>query len=202
MGTHFRVWAPVARKVEVLFEGDGSRSPLEAEKNSYFAGLVSSARAGARYKFSLDGGEAFPDPASRYQPEGPHGPSRNNRRVPMPWSDSEARWPGVSIDGQVLYEMHIGTFTPEGTFVSAISQFPRLRDLGITAIECMPLAEFAGKVGWGYDGVSLFAPFHHYGTPDDLRRMIDAAHQHGLGIILDVVYNHLGPEGNYLNEIL
>jgi len=200
MGTHFRVWAPVARKVEVLFEGDGSRSPLEAEKNSYFAGLVSSARAGARYRFSLDGGEPFPDPASRYQPEGPHGPSEIIDPCAYVWSDGESSWSGAAIEGQVLYELHIGTFTPQGTYLSAISEFSRLRDLGITVLECMPLAEFAGNVGWGYDGVDLFAPFHGYGSPDDLRRMIDGAHQHGLGIILDVVYNHLGPDGNYLDK--
>ena len=198
-GAHFRLWAPSAKRVEVVVEGRNVSFPLKAEPDGYFSSTVHGIRSGDRYKFILDGGEAFPDPASRFQPEGPHGPSEIVDSS-FRWSDTEAKWPGISLDGQVLYELHIGTFTPEGTFVAAISQFARLRDLGITVIECMPLAEFAGKVGWGYDGVSLFAPFHHYGTPDDLRRMIDAAHQHGLGIILDVVYNHLGPEGNYLTK--
>jgi maltooligosyltrehalose trehalohydrolase len=197
-GTRFRLWAPLAKSVAVMPEGRDVSFPLEAEPDGYFAATVLGIRSGERYKFVLDGGEPFPDPASRFQPEGPHGPSEIVDPSSFRWSETEANWPGISLDGQVLYEFHIGTFTSEGTFVAAIGQFARLRDLGITAIECMPVAEFAGKVGWGYDGVSLFAPFHHYGTPDDLRKMIDAAHQHGLGIILDVVYNHLGPEGNYL----
>jgi maltooligosyltrehalose trehalohydrolase len=199
-GTCFRVWAPTAKSVAVLFEGRDVQLAIEAAGNGYFSGTLPEVRRGDRYKFSLDGGEAFPDPASRYQPEGPHGPSEVIDATTYAWSNNEGNWPGISIEGQVLYELHVGTFTPDGTFLSAISQFSRLRDLGITVIECMPLAEFAGEVGWGYDGVSLFAPFHHYGTPDDLRRMIDAAHEHGLGIILDVVYNHLGPDGNYLSK--
>jgi len=196
-GTRFRVWAPIAKRVDVVIEGRHNPYDLNREGNGYFSATLRDVEVGARYKFSLDRGESFPDPASRYQPEGPHGPSEVISND-FQWGETEALWQGVRFEGQVLYELHIGTFTAEGTFLSAISQFPRLRDLGITVIECMPLAEFAGKVGWGYDGVSLFAPFHHYGKPDDLRRMIDAAHQHGLGIILDVVYNHLGPDGNYL----
>jgi maltooligosyltrehalose trehalohydrolase len=199
-GIRFRLWAPKAKRIDVLVQGYASPFLLDSEPNGYFSGTIHDIRAGDRYKFSLDGGEPFPDPASRYQPDGPHGPSQVVDSASFRWSESEAKWTGTAIDGQVLYEMHVGTFTPEGTFASAVSQFSRLRDLGITIIECMPLAEFAGKVGWGYDGVSLFAPFHLYGTPDDLRRMVDAAHQHGLGIILDVVYNHLGPEGNYLTK--
>jgi maltooligosyltrehalose trehalohydrolase len=197
-GTSFRVWAPIAKAVTVLGEGRAGHFSLQPEPNGYFSETARDIHAGDRYKFSLDGGEPFPDPASRYQPEGPHGASEVVDRGAYVWSPTDADWPGISIDGQVLYEFHVGTFTPEGTFLAAISQFPRLRELGITAIECMPLAEFAGSVGWGYDGVSLFAPFHRYGKPDDLRRMIDAAHQCGLGVILDVVYNHLGPDGNYL----
>ncbi len=199
-GTHFRVWAPLARRVEVVLTKSGARHALSAEENGYFAGLIADARAGDRYRFSLDGGEAYPDPASRYQPEGPHGPSEIVDPQAFRWSDQESKWRGLSLPGQVFYELHIGTFTPEGTFTSATSQFPRLHDLGITVLEFMPLAEFAGKVGWGYDGVDLFAPFHGYGRPDDLRHMIDAAHQHGLGVVLDVVYNHLGPDGNYLTK--
>jgi maltooligosyltrehalose trehalohydrolase len=184
--------------VAVFVDGRDHRFILEKQDQGHFVGTISDVRAGDRYKFTLDDSEPFPDPASRFQPDGPHGFSQVVDPEAHCWSKSEADWPGIAIDGQVLYELHIGTFTPEGTFLAAIGQFPRLRDLGITVIECMPIAEFAGTVGWGYDGVSLFAPFHHYGATDDLRTMIDAAHQHGLGIILDVVYNHLGPEGNYL----
>jgi maltooligosyltrehalose trehalohydrolase len=197
-GTHFRVWAPVASRVDVVLEDSACRYPLKAEGDGYFSGLVHEAHAGSRYRFSLDGGPSYPDPASRYQPEGPAGPSEIVDPAAYAWSKSEASWAGISIESQVLYELHIGTFTPEGTFLSAIREFPRLRELGITVLECMPLNEFSGDRGWGYDGVSLFAPFHHYGGPSSLRQMIDAAHQNCLGVILDVVYNHLGPEGNYL----
>jgi maltooligosyltrehalose trehalohydrolase len=197
-GTRFCLWAPIAKNVDLVVEGRETRFKLEPEGDGYFSRTIPDVRAGDHYKYSLDGGEAYPDPASRYQPHGPHGASEVVDPFGYRWSETEADWPGVSLERQVLYELHVGTFTPEGTYLGAISQFPRLRDLGITVIECMPIAEFAGNVGWGYDGVSLFAPFHHYGRPDDLRRMIDAAHQNGLGVILDVVYNHLGPEGNYL----
>ena len=199
-GAQFRVWAPSATGVEVVLEDNNLRYPLESEGQGYFSGVVQEARSGSKYRFSLDGHDPFPDPASRYQPEGPHGPSEIIDPAAYRWSKSETTWPGVSLEGQILYEFHVGTFTPEGTFLSAINQFPRLRDLGITILECMPLGEFAGNVGWGYDGVDLFAPFHHYGKPDDLRKMIEATHQNGLGIILDVVYNHIGPSGNYLSE--
>ncbi len=197
-GTLFRVWAPEARTVDVVLVGNETRFPLRPEDHGYFSGLIREAHAGDRYRFSIDGGEAYPDPASRYQPEGPHGASEIVDPSAYAWSDAEAAWPGVSIGGQVLYEMHIGTFTSERTFLAAIAEFARLREMGITVLEIMPVAEFAGTVGWGYDGVNLFAPFHAYGRPDDLRRMVEAAHQHGLGIILDVVYNHFGPDGNYL----
>jgi maltooligosyltrehalose trehalohydrolase len=199
-GTYFRVWAPIAKTVEVVLDGGARRIPLVRELDGYHSALVGNAFAGDRYKLSIDGGEAFPDPASRYQPEGPHGSCEIVDPTAYTWSTAESSWRGLSIEGQVFYELHIGTFTPEGTFLSAIAEFPRLKHLGITALECMPLAEFAGDVGWGYDGVQLFAPFHHYGQPDHLRRMIDAAHGHGLGVILDVVYNHLGPDGNYLTK--
>ncbi len=199
-GTQFRIWAPIAHKVEVVVNGKDLRYPLGGEEDGYFSGLLQEVGVGSLYRFSLDGGEAFPDPASRYQPEGPHGPSQIIDPRSYVWSEAETHWPGVSIEGQVLYELHIGTLTSEGTFLSALHEFSRLRDIGITLLECMPLAEFPGNVGWGYDGVDLFAPFHRYGHPDDLRRMIDAAHQLGLGVLLDVVYNHLGPDGNYLGK--
>ena len=151
------------------------------------------------YRFRLgDAPERFPDPASRFQPFGPHGPSQIVDASAFSWND--ASWTGVSIERQVLYEMHVGTFTEEGTWLSAIEQLPALADLGITTIEMMPVAEFAGRHGWGYDGVDLFAPSHLYGVPDDLRRFVDAAHGHGIAVILDVVYNHLGPDGNFLRQ--
>jgi maltooligosyltrehalose trehalohydrolase len=147
----------------------------------------------------LDGeSDLFPDPYSRFQPDGPHGPSRVIDPAKFPWTDSG--WGGVSLRGQVLYEIHVGTFTREGTFAAAVRELPELAACGITCLEVMPVAEFPGRFGWGYDGVNLFAPTRLYGEPDDFRRFVDAAHSHGLGVILDVVYNHLGPDGNYLRQ--
>ncbi|MGH7969277.1 MAG: malto-oligosyltrehalose trehalohydrolase, partial [Limisphaerales bacterium] len=140
----------------------------------------------------------LPDPASRFQPDGPHGASEIVDPNRFAWTDQE--WQGVPRNGQVLYEMHIGTFTTEGTWAAAAAQLPELKDLGITVIEMMPVADFPGRFGWGYDGVCLFAPTRLYGTPEDLRAFVDRAHNLGLGVILDVVYNHLGPDGNYLRD--
>ena len=151
-----------------------------------------------RYRFRLDGGKEFPDPASRYQPEGPHGPSALIDPFCYEWGDRE--WRGVSIEGQVISEIHVGTFTRAGTFRGAIERLPDLVDTGITLIEVMPLAEFPGQFGWGYDGVNMFAPSHLYGSPEDFRAFVDAAHRLELGVILDVVYNHFGPDGNYLSN--
>ena len=173
-------------------------SPLTPEGNGYFSGYVANVGVGTRYRFRLDGGAAYPDPASRYQPEGPHGPSMVIDPAAFAWTDST--WPGLSIEGQVIYELHIGTFTAAGTFRAAIEKLPALAELGVTVLELMPVADFAGRFGWGYDGVNEFAPTHLYGTPDDLRALVDAAHRLGLGVILDVVYNHLGPDGNYLTK--
>lgn len=197
MGTHFRVWAPAARAVEVVFES-ASAAPLrlEREEAGYFQGLATQAKPGTRYRFRLDGGDALPDPASRLQPEGPHGPSEVVDPDGFAWTDGA--WGGVGPKGQVLYEMHIGTFTPEGTYAAAERHLPFLRDLGVTVLELMPVNEFNGPFGWGYDGVDLFAPTRLYGTPDELRHFVDRAHALGLGVILDVVYNHFGPSGNYL----
>lgn len=197
-GTHFRVWAPAASEVEVLLEdrAPAAAVPLEHEGDAYFCGLVAQAGPGTRYRLRLDGKDAFPDPASRWQPEGPHGPSEVVELDAFPWTD--AAWPGVGPRGQVLYEMHIGTFTPEGTYAAAAQHLPFLKEVGITVLELMPLNEFNGPFGWGYDGVNLFAPTRLYGTPDDLRRFVDRAHALGLGVIHDVVYNHFGPSGNWL----
>lgn len=198
-GTHFSVWAPCARQVElVLFHGTSHQ--LEPQENGYFAISLSSVRAGDRYKFRIDGRGPFPDPASRYQPEGPEGWSEVVDPNAYAWSEGERSRPGLQLPGQVIYELHIGTFTQEGTYCAAEREFARLRELGVTVLEVMPLNEFAGKFGWGYDGVQIYAPYHVYGMPDDLRHMIDAAHQAGLGAILDVVYNHFGAVGNFLSE--
>ncbi|RYH57422.1 MAG: malto-oligosyltrehalose trehalohydrolase, partial [Alcaligenaceae bacterium] len=196
--THFRVWAPAAQKVDVLLGADsGVAVALHACGQGYFAGDAQ-APAGTLYRFRLDGEGAFPDPASRYQPQGPHGPSEVIDPSAFAWSD--AAWQACGPRGQVLYEMHVGTFTPEGTYAAAMEHLPYLQDLGITTIELMPVNGFDGRFGWGYDGVNLFAPSHLYGRPDDLRSFVDKAHALGLGVILDVVYNHLGPSGNYLGR--
>jgi maltooligosyltrehalose trehalohydrolase len=200
-GTHFRVWAPKRHHVDVVLEGarDATAVQLSNEPGGYFAGLVSGARAGMRYRFRLDGGDQlFPDPASRLQPEGPHGPSQIVDPRSFAWSDHQ--WRGVPLKGQVIYEMHIGTFTREGTYHAAERELPELASLGITVLEIMPVADFPGRFGWGYDGVNMFAPTRLYGTPDELRHFIDRAHALGLGVILDVVYNHIGPDGNYLGQ--
>src|SRR5512132_945305 len=198
-GVNFRVWAPERRRVAVvLAEGfDGLASlTLEPGADGYFSGTAESARAGALYWYRLDdAADLLPDPASRFQPEGPMGPSQAVDPDVFAWTDVD--WLGVGSNDQVLYEMHVGTFTKEGTWRAAIEQLPALAELGITIIEMMPVADFAGRFGWGYDGIDLFAPTRLYGGPDDLRAF-DAAHRVGLGVILDVVYNHLGPSGNFL----
>jgi maltooligosyltrehalose trehalohydrolase len=199
--THARVWAPAAASVEVVIYDDSSivsASPLSPEGDGYYSGEVRDAAAGTRYRFRIGADEAYPDPASRFQPDGPHGPSVVVDARTYDWADHE--WRGASLPGQVIYELHIGTFTKGGTFRSAIERLPDLVDIGVTVIEIMPLADFAGRFGWGYDGVNLFAPCRLYGTPDDLRALIDAAHQLELSVILDVVYNHFGPDGNYLTR--
>jgi maltooligosyltrehalose trehalohydrolase len=169
---------------------------MTKEEDGYFSGLAPG-RSGDRYRFRLDGAEKFyADPASRYQPDGPHGSSVIVDPRQFVWRDQS--WPGVRLEGQIICEFHIGTFTPEGTWRAAAEKLPLLKDDGITLLEMMPIADFPGLFGWGYDGVSLFAPCHLYGTPDDLRFFIDQSHSLGLGVILDVVYNHFGPDGNYL----
>jgi maltooligosyltrehalose trehalohydrolase len=192
-GVHFRVWAPLCSNIEVVTARGSCR--LCREDDGYFSTLAGEVQPGDTYRFRLDGGEAFPDPASRFQPEGPHGPSQVVDPSAFRWSDSA--WPGVQLAGQVLYELHIGTFTREGTWQAAILELPALARTGITVIEVMPVADFAGQFGWGYDGVNWFSPTRLYGTPDDMRRFIDTAHSLGMGVILDVVYNHFGPDGNY-----
>ena len=191
---HFRVWAPKANRLEVFLEGKFHE--LQREPNGYFSGALK-ANANALYRFRLNGeGNLYPDPASRFQPEGPHGPSCVVDPRQFKWTDSA--WKGIKMPGHIMYEMHVGTFTPEGTWRAAAKKLRELKRIGITVIEMMPIADFPGEFGWGYDGVDLFAPTQLYGTPDDLRAFINEAHSLGLGVILDVVYNHFGPDGNYV----
>ena len=192
-GTSFRLWAPGRRRI-TLHVG-GRDLEMSSESEGYFTATVD-APHGERYGFKLDGGaDIYADPASRSQPDGPHGLSAVVAPSRYAWRHD--RWDLASRGEHVLYEMHTGTFTAEGTWKAAAARLPLLSDIGVTAIEMMPVAEFPGAFGWGYDGVQWFAPYHGYGTPDDLRAFVDAAHGLGLGVILDVVYNHFGPDGNY-----
>jgi maltooligosyltrehalose trehalohydrolase len=198
------VYAPRRKRVDVAIEGSGGRPSrlvrLEREDDGHFSGSADGVGAGTLYRLRLDEGERlYPDPASRFQPEGPHGPSEVIDPSTFRWTDDS--WRGASLPGQVVYELHVGTFTKEGTYAAAAREIEELRDLGVTLIELMPVAEFPGRFGWGYDGVDLYAPTRLYGRPDDLRAFVDRAHALGVGVILDVVYNHLGPSGNYLPEL-
>jgi maltooligosyltrehalose trehalohydrolase len=193
-GASFRVWAHGHQRVELRVRDKDY--PLVQEPRGYFSIDLAEVREGDTYSYRLDGNGPFADPASRFQPDGPHGPSQVVDPNHFVWTDRS--WRGLELHGQVIYEMHVGTFTPEGTWQSAICQLAYLKNLGITAVEVMPVAEFSGAFGWGYDGVDYFAPTRNYGSPDDFRAFVDAAHSHGLGVLLDVVYNHAGPDGNYL----
>ena len=206
-GVHFRVWAPRRRRVDVVLEGkmttagggnDSLIYELAQEPAGYYSGFVASATAGTLYRYRLDGGEAYPDPVSRFQPYGPYGPSQVVDAEMFRWTDQQ--WRGIRLEGQVIYEMHVGTFTAAGTWDAAARELRELASAGITVVEVMPVADFSGRWGWGYDGVDMFAPTRLYGTPDDFRRFVDRAHAVGLGVILDVVYNHLGPDAAYLKE--
>lgn len=196
--TRFRVWAPKAGELSVrLFIGDKSVAVrLREEGDGYFSGTVSGCREGARYYYLFADGTEHPDPVSRFQPEGVHGPSQVVDPAAFPWSDGG--WKGTALEEFVIYELHVGAFTREGSFAAVIPCLDRLRKLGITAVELMPVAQFPGERNWGYDGVYPYAPQNSYGGPDGLKSLIDACHRKGLAVILDVVYNHLGPEGNYL----
>jgi maltooligosyltrehalose trehalohydrolase len=192
--TRFRVWAPRARSVEIAL-GE-VRRPMVATEHGWWSVDVPDAGPGTDYAFVLDGGPPLPDPRSPWQPHGIHGSSRLLDHSACRWTD--AGWQAPPLAAAVIYELHVGTFTPAGTFESAIERLEHLRDLGATHVELMPVAEFSGTRGWGYDGVDLWAPHHAYGGPEGLKCLVDACHARGLAVILDVVYNHLGPAGNYL----
>lgn len=192
----FRVWAPRPREAEVVV--GGQRLPMRPAGRGWWECRAEAAGPGTEYSFSLDGGPPRPDPRSAFQPRGIDGPSRVVDHAAFAWTDQ--RWRGLPLAGSVLYECHVGTFSPEGTFDGVIGRLDHLAELGVDAIELLPVAEFSGPRGWGYDGVDLFAPHHAYGGPDGLKRLVDAAHGRGLGVVMDVVCNHLGPAGNYLPE--
>lgn len=195
---HFLLWAPLAKRVELHLVGPVEQYlPMHSAERGYFAAEVCDLTTGTEYLYHLDGSSGRPDPASRWQPRGIHGPSC----LPSAghaWTDQS--WTGVPLQSCILYELHVGTFTPEGTFEAIVPHLAQLKDLGITAIELMPLVQFPGSRNWGYDGVFPFAVQDSYGGPDGLKTLVNACHEHGLGVVLDVVYNHLGPEGNCLDH--
>jgi maltooligosyltrehalose trehalohydrolase len=193
----FEVWAPNARTMEVKI-GDERFAMARKQRGWWFA-EVANAGPGTRYGFVIDGQEpALPDPRTRWQPDSVHGPSQLVDDAAFAWSD--AGWQAPPLSSALIYELHVGTFTPQGTLNAAQSHLDYLKDLGVTHVELMPIANFPGNRGWGYDGVDLYAPFNAYGEPDDLKRFVDACHAKGLAVLLDVVYNHLGPVGNYLSR--
>ena len=196
----FKVWAPRAETMNVELHAANPRSiPLTPTQHGYWEATVSGVSADACYSYAINQRLQRPDPASRFQPEGVHGPSVVVDPSGFSWTDGH--WRGLPLDEFIIYELHVGTFTPEGTFDGVISKLPYLRDaVGVTALELMPVAQSPGVRNWGYDGAYLFAPQANYGGPVGLKRLVDACHGHGLAVIMDVVYNHLGPEGNYLGE--
>jgi maltooligosyltrehalose trehalohydrolase len=195
--TRFRVWAPESKRVQVFVEYPESRVlELSRSTDGYFVGEFRGVPPRSLYKYSVDGQGPWPDPCSRFQPSGPHGPSAVVDPTSYRWQD--ASWRGATLEHQVIYELHVGTFTVEGTFAAAAQRLEHLREVGITMIELLPVSECPGRWNWGYDGVQLYAPSHVYGEPDDFKRFIDRAHALDIAVILDVVYNHLGPDGNYL----
>lgn len=194
-GVRFRAWAPKPRVVELVLEGATDRLPMNRDGGGYWSSTVAGVGPGTRYGYVVDGEGPFPDPVSRFQPQGVHGLSEVVDVSGFSWTDAD--WAPPPFRDAVIYEMHVGTFSPEGTFAGAIPRLGGLAELGVTAVELMPLAAFPGRWNWGYDGVAQFAPFAGYGRPEDLCAFVDAAHAAGLAVILDVVYNHFGPDGNY-----
>ncbi|MDP9132317.1 MAG: malto-oligosyltrehalose trehalohydrolase [Nitrospirota bacterium] len=199
-GVHFKVWAPYAGEVAVHISAPRDIIvPLQPCGSGYFEGHFEEGAADLRYMYVLDGTKTRPDPASRFQPDGVHGPSAVIDPAAFNWTDRE--WRGVALQDYIIYELHVGTFTEPGTFDAVIPRLQYLKhDVGVTAVELMPVAQFPGARNWGYDGAHPFAPHNSYGGPAGLKRLIDACHAQGLAVVLDVVYNHLGPEGNYLQD--
>jgi len=194
----FSVWAPFTQRVEILLVSPAERIvPLERKEGGYHQAILEGMEPESLYFYRLDGKKERPDPASRFQPQGVHGPSQVVDSH-FPWEDGD--WSGLPLQDYILYELHVGTFTPEGTFDAIISHLDKLKELGITAVELMPVAQFPGNRNWGYDGAYPFAVQHSYGGPEGLKRLVNACHSKGLAAVLDVVYNHLGPEGNYLGD--
>ena len=195
--TKFTVWAPLKNKVEVLFE-DGRKDPLLKDTHGYWEQELSNVPVGSLYKFTLDQDGDFPDPASRSQPLGVHSWSQVIDQTAFDWND--ANWKGIPLDEMIIYELHVGTFTPQGTFEGVISKLDHLLELGINTIELLPVAQFPGSRNWGYDGVYPYAVQDSYGGVEGLKNLIDICHQKGIAVLLDAVYNHLGPEGNYMSQ--
>lgn len=195
-GSDLKVWAPLAERVEV--EISGQRAAMQTGERGWHTWSGKTLLHDVDYALWLDGEGPFPDPRSPSQPQGVHGPSRHVDHARFGWKHAEFR--AAPLRDALIYELHVGTFTPEGTFSAAIRHLDELRLLGVTHVELLPVAEFAGTRGWGYDGVDLYAPHHHYGGPDGLKQLIDACHGQGLAVLIDVVYNHLGPVGNYLGK--
>ncbi len=198
--TRFSVWAPAVEwaAVVILQDGRTTEHPMQRQDNGVHETVVAAVGPGTDYFLRLDEARDRPDPVSRSQPAGVHGPSQVVDPRAYAWSD--AGWAGLETADLILYEIHVGTFTEEGTFEAVAKRLPYLEELGVTAIELMPVAQFPGRRNWGYDGVHPYAPHTSYGGPEGLRRLVDTAHAAGLAVVLDVVYNHLGPEGNYLGE--
>jgi maltooligosyltrehalose trehalohydrolase len=188
------VWAPEAGRLEVVTSG-GDRVPMAGpDDRGRWTVTLKGVQPGAAYSFSLDGGAARPDPRSAFQPDGVHGPSVLVDHEAFGWTDQG--WTGRPLDDAVIYELHVGTFSADCTFAGVMDHLDHLVDLGVTHVELMPVNEFPGRWGWGYDGVDLYAPHHRYGGPEGLKALVDACHARGLAVLLDVVYNHLGPAGN------
>lgn len=197
-GVQFNLYAPAAQNVDVELDGEGMRLPMQRSADGWFRLRTEEAHAGTRYSFVLPDGQRVPDPASRFQPDGVHEASEVVAPEMYRWRD--AQWRGRPWQEAVLYELHVGTFTAEGTFAAAADRLDHLADLGVTAVEVMPIGAFPGSRGWGYDGVLMYAPYAGYGRPEDFKSFVDAAHERGISVLLDVVYNHFGPEGNYIQK--
>ena len=194
----FRLWAPAARQVELHLAGNSTQIPLERRDEGWFDLVTDVARPGTQYHFRINGEQEVPDPASRFQPRDVHGPSEVVQPDAFDWRDHA--WRGRRWEEAVIYEVHVGAFSSDGTFTAVRERLDYLADLGITAVELMPVADFPGRRNWGYDGVFLFAPDSVYGRPEDLKELVQSAHERGIMVLLDVVYNHFGPEGNYLRS--